>query len=96
MDISPLHDGLDLGEKVEAFTGGQILLNRYKLIRMLGHGGMGVVWLARDEELDRDVAMKFLPAIVVNDRAGLTELKRETKSSLELTHPNIVRTYDFV
>lgn len=88
--------GLDLGEKVEAFTGGQKLLNRYKLHRVLGHGGMGVVWLARDEELERDVAMKFLPAIVVNDRAGLSELKRETKRSLELTHPNIVRTYDFV
>lgn len=95
MDIHP-HDGLDLGEKVEAFTGGQKLLNRYKLERLLGHGGMGVVWLARDEELERAVAMKFLPAIVVNDRAGLAELKRETKRSLELTHPNIVRTYDFV
>jgi serine/threonine protein kinase len=96
MDINPPHEGLDLGEKVEAFTGGQKLLNRYKLDRVLGHGGMGVVWLARDEELERAVAMKFLPAIVVNDRAGLTELKRETKRSLELTHPNIVRTYDFV
>lgn len=96
MNIHPPHDGLDLGEKVEAFTGGQKLLNRYRLDRVLGHGGMGVVWLARDEELDRAVAMKFLPAIVVNDRAGLTELKRETKRSLELTHPNIVRTYDFV
>jgi serine/threonine protein kinase len=91
----PLSD-LDMGEKVEAFSGGQRLVNRYKLVRVLGQGGMGVVWLARDEELDRDVAMKFLPAIVVNDRAGLTELKRETKRSLELTHPNIVRIYDFV
>jgi serine/threonine protein kinase len=86
----------DLGEKVDAFAIGQKLLNRYKLNRVLGYGGMGVVWLARDEELERDVAMKFLPAIVVNDRAGLNELKRETKRSLELTHPNIVRTYDFV
>lgn len=96
MNIHPPPDALDLGEKVDAFTGGQKLLHRYKLGRVLGHGGMGVVWLARDEELDRDVAMKFLPAIVVNDRAGLTELKRETKRSLELTHPNIVRIYDFV
>ena len=96
MDNEDEPEDLDLGEKVEAFTGGQKLLNRYKLERVLGHGGMGVVWLARDEELERDVAMKFLPAIVVNDRAGLSELKRETKRSLELTHPNIVRTYDFV
>lgn len=96
MNPDVIDDALDLGPKVEAFTHGQKLLHRYKLDRVLGHGGMGVVWLARDEELDRDVAMKFLPAIVVNDRAGLTELKRETKRSLELTHPNIVRTYDFV
>ncbi|HMJ06739.1 MAG TPA: serine/threonine-protein kinase [Chthoniobacterales bacterium] len=96
MDTDDTPEDLNLGEKVEAFTGGQKLLNRYKLERVLGHGGMGVVWLARDEELDRDVAMKFLPAIVVNDRAGLNELKRETRRSLELTHPNIVRTYDFV
>jgi serine/threonine protein kinase len=96
MNIQPPTDALDLGEKVAAFANGQKLLNRYKLDRVLGHGGMGVVWLAWDEELERAVAMKFLPAIVVNDRAGLTELKRETKRSLELTHPNIVRTYDFV
>ncbi len=96
MDTDETSDDLDLGERVESFTSGQKLLNRYKLDRILGQGGMGVVWLARDEELERDVAMKFLPAIIVNDRAGLNELKRETKRSLELTHPNIVRTYDFV
>ena len=88
--------GIDVGETVRAFCPGHKLLNRYKLDRLLGQGGMGVVWLARDEELERDVALKFLPAIFVNDRAGLVELKRETRRSLELTHPNIVRTYDFV
>ncbi len=89
-------DAIDLGETVQSFSGGQKLLNRYKLNRVLGQGGMGVVWLARDEELERDIALKFLPAIVVNDRASLADLKRETRRSLELTHPNIVRTYDFV
>jgi hypothetical protein len=96
MDSNPSSDDFDMGPKVEGFTAGQRLVNRYKLVRVLGHGGMGVVWLAHDEELERDVAMKFLPAIVVNDRAGLAELKRETKRSLELTHPHIVRIYDFV
>src|SRR4051812_25259686 len=79
-----------------SFTEGQVLLERYTLKRVLGQGGMGVVWLARDEELEREVALKFLPSIVVNDRASLLELKRETKRTLELTHPNIVRTYNFV
>ncbi len=83
-------------DTVRSFSGGQRVLNRYRLERVLGQGGMGVVWLARDEELDRNVALKFLPTIVVNDRASLNDLKRETKRSLELTHPNIVRTYDFV
>lgn len=57
---------------------------------------MGVVWLARDDELERDLALKFLPDLIVLDRSLLADLKRETKRSLELTHKNIVRIYDFV
>jgi TonB family protein len=75
---------------------GQKLFNRYTLIKTLGRGGMGVVWLARDDELERDVALKFLPELIIHDRAVLGDLKRETRRSLELTHKNIVRIYDFV
>jgi serine/threonine protein kinase/tetratricopeptide (TPR) repeat protein len=75
---------------------GQKLFGRYTLIKILGRGGMGVVWLARDEELEREVALKFLPDVIIHDRAVLNELKRETRRSLELTHKNIVRIYDFV
>jgi serine/threonine protein kinase/Tfp pilus assembly protein PilF len=78
------------------FVGGQRLFGRYTLIRILGRGGMGIVWLARDEELEREVALKFLPDLIMHDHALLDELKRETKRSLELTHKNIVRIYDFV
>ncbi|CAN5503357.1 hypothetical protein BH20VER1_BH20VER1_18480 [soil metagenome] len=75
---------------------GQKVFGRYTLEKVLGRGGMGVVWLARDQELERDVALKFLPDLVVLDKALVSDLKRETRRSLELTHKNIVRIYDFV
>jgi serine/threonine protein kinase len=87
---------LDLGQTVRGFRIGQKVFRRYTLVRILGRGGMGVVWLAKDEELDRDVALKFLPDLVVHDLAVLDELKRETRRSLQLTHHNIVRIHDFV
>src|SRR5947199_7061009 len=73
-----------------------MVFGRYKLIKVLGRGGMGIVWLARDEELERHVALKFLPDLMIQDRALLDQLKRETKRCLELTHPHIVRIHDFV
>jgi serine/threonine-protein kinase len=73
-----------------------MVFGRYKLIKVLGRGGMGIVWLARDEELERHVALKFLSDLMIQDRALLDSLKRETKRSLELTHPHIVRIHDFV
>lgn len=88
--------GGTLEATVRDFIAGQKLFNRYNLKRILGRGGMGVVWLARDEVLEREVALKFLPEMVVFDRAMLSDLKQETNRSLELTHKNIVRIYDFV
>src|SRR5438874_12621924 len=90
----------DLGAGADATVrecaSGQKVFGRYTLKTVLGGGGMGIVWLARDEELERDVALKFLPDVVVHDRSLLEELKRETRRCLELTHKNIVRIYDFV
>ncbi|HEX7517889.1 MAG TPA: protein kinase [Chthoniobacterales bacterium] len=88
--------GNGLDATLREFSGGQKLFGRYTLIKTLGRGGMGVVWLARDEELEREVALKFLPELIVHDRAVLSDLKRETRRSLELTHKNIVRIHDFV
>jgi serine/threonine protein kinase/formylglycine-generating enzyme required for sulfatase activity len=75
---------------------GRQIFGRYRLEAIAGRGGMGVVWRARDEELDRTVALKFLPDTVASDPEAVRDLKRETKRCLELTHPNIVRVYDFV
>ena len=88
---------MSLGADVPCkFASGQKVFGRYKLVKVLGRGGMGIVWLARDEELERDVALKFLPDLMIQDRALLDQLKHETKRCLELTHPHIVRIHDFV
>ena len=87
--------GCLLGTALDA-AGGQIVFARYKLVKVLGRGGMGIVWLARDQELERDVALKFLPDLMIQDHAVFDQLKRETNRCLELTHPHIVRIYDFV
>jgi hypothetical protein len=91
-----MNDDLDFGATIKGLAASQKVYGRYRLERQLGRGGMGVVWRAFDEKLDRLVALKFLPEIVTSDPVAADDLKRETRRSLELTHPNIVRIYDFV
>jgi serine/threonine protein kinase len=95
-EMSPVPDDLDFGVTVRGLVVSQKVFGRYTLKHVLGRGGMGVVWLAVDERLEREVALKFLPEIVNFDAAALDDLKRETRRCLELTHPNIIRIYDFV
>ena len=76
-------------------TGGKVGSGRFTLIRELGRGGMGVVWLAQDTNLDEQVALKFLPPEVAADPVALSDLRRETVRSHRLTHPNIIRIHDF-
>src|SRR5438105_10663190 len=84
------------GATSREFASGQKVFGRFTLVKILGRGGMGIVWLARDEELERDVALKFIPDLMIQDRAVFDQLKHETKRCLELTHPHIVRIHDFV
>jgi serine/threonine protein kinase len=74
-------DDLDLGATIKGFIAGQKVFRRYTLTRILGRGGMGVVWLARDDKLERDIALKFLPEAVAADERALDNLKRETRRS---------------
>lgn len=71
-------------------------MGRYELVRELGQGGMGVVWLVRDHGLGIDVAFKFLPDVLRKDRSSLDELRDEARRNLRLTNESIVRIYDFV
>jgi serine/threonine protein kinase len=85
----------DLGIAIRTVAAEQQLFSRYTLRKVLGRGGMGIVWLAHDDELKRNVAMKFLPDMIIRDREAVEDLKRETRRSLDLTHHHIVRIYDF-
>ena len=89
-------EDFDQSIKVRTPAAGAAYSNRYRLTRVLGRGGMGVVWLADDLKLERPVALKFLPSLIGLDPTAIKELKTETRRGLELSHPNIVRIYDFV
>lgn len=64
-------------------------IGHYKILRPLGAGGMGEVYLAHDTKLDRDVAVKVLPESLRNDPERLARFRREAKAAASLQHPNI-------
>ena len=90
------HDDLDYNETIKGLATGTVVFNRFVTDRMLGRGGMGVVWLARDQKLNEDVALKFMPEIVSADPASTDDLRKETRNGRNLNHPNIVRMIDLV
>ncbi len=70
-------------------------IGNYEVIREIGRGGMGVVYLARDTKLDRDVAIKVLPATFAGDSERLARFQREAKVLASLNHPNIAGVFGF-
>src|SRR5215472_9323117 len=72
---------------------GRTLLH-YTIVEKLGEGGMGVVWKARDNHLDRFVAVKVLPADKVIDAERMRRFVQEAKAASALNHPNIIHIYD--
>src|SRR5918995_5307010 len=68
--------------------------NRYSLTDFLGGGGMARVYLARDEELRRDVALKLLRQEYAEDEVFVKLFRRESRSAATLIHPNVVQLYD--
>jgi len=69
-------------------------LGHYRIVEKIGEGGMGEVYRARDETLDRDVAIKVLPEEVVEKSDRLARFEREAKAVAKLNHPNILDVYE--
>jgi tRNA A-37 threonylcarbamoyl transferase component Bud32 len=70
------------------------LFGPYRLISQLGKGAMGEVWRARDERLDRFVALKVLPAELAGDAERRARMVREAKAAAAIRHPNVVTLFD--
>ncbi len=68
---------------------------RYRLERVLGTGGMASVWLAQDARLDREVAVKILSDVLALDQDYVRRFEREAHVAANLSHPHLVRVYDF-
>ncbi len=78
------------GRRVAGRVSDTLVLERYRLCRRLGAGGFGTVWLARDERLERDVAIKVLP----RERLHFARFEREARATARLNHPGIVTLYE--
>ena len=74
----------------------QLIAGRYQVLRAIGHGGMGTVWLCRDEILGREVAVKQIGALPGDSANETRRAMREARSAAALNHPNAVAVYDVV
>jgi serine/threonine protein kinase len=81
-------------QEVTAGNGRPITLGNYVLIEKIGSGGMGQVFKARHNRMDRLVALKLLPSAMTRDHAAIARFEREVKAAAKLIHPNIVAAYD--
>ncbi len=76
------------------FIPGTVIANRYRIIGLLGSGGMGEVYRADDLKLSQAVALKFLPEKLARDKAMLERFHREVRVARQISHPNVCRVFD--
>ena len=80
-------------QTVKSMSG--LMLGRYQLLRRIGQGGMGEVWLGEDARLHRQVAIKTLPTHSQGDREYMQRFEREARAAAALNHPHILPVHDY-
>jgi serine/threonine-protein kinase len=73
---------------------GTVLAGRFRILGLIGKGGMGEVYKAEDIKLSQTVALKFLPAILQNDKAALERFHAEVRHARQVSHVNVCRVFD--
>ena len=86
MGTSPLDRG--------RFVAGTVLAGRYRIVGLLGRGGMGEVYKAEDLKLHQLVALKFLPEVLSSDGPMVARFHREVRTARQITHSNVCRVHD--
>jgi len=79
---------------IVGFAPGTVLADRYRIVALVGRGGMGEVYRADDLRLGQPVALKFLPAALASDAAAHQRLLAEVRNARGVSHPNVCRVYD--
>src|SRR5439155_3524963 len=91
---SPPPTAVRRGNGTGLLTTGEVLAGRYRVVALLGKGGMGEVYRADDLTLGQTVALKFLPAHLAADPDRLERFHNEVRVARQIAHPNVCRVYD--
>lgn len=84
----------DTDQLAEEFVPGNLLAGRYRIVTLLGRGGMGAVYRADDLDLGQVVALKFLPRAYSEDARRLERFRAEVRNARQISHPSVCRVYD--
>lgn len=81
-------------EALSRLEAGSVIESRFRVLRLLGAGSMGAVYLAHDRELDEEVALKVLPPLATGDETAARRFLNEIRVARRISHRNVVRTHD--